>query len=116
MQSLPLAIANLWVVIINYPFAIVGAALFSIALYRLANRYRFYGLPRNLLFGAISGALAFTLVQLYIFLSKSYGLRSVLLAQVLAGYETAVLVTVILRFVYAQRAPQRLSSVDEGSE
>jgi len=115
MQTLPIAIANLWAAIVNYPFAIIGTVLFAIALHRLANRYRCYGLSRNLLFEVISGVLAFALFQLYIFLSRNYGLRSVILAELIVGYETAVLVTVIRRLVFAQRPPQTSPPVDGGS-
>jgi len=109
MQTLPIAIANLWAAIVNYPFAIIGTVLFAIALHRC------YGLSRNLLFEVISGVLAFALFQLYIFLSRNYGLRSVILAELIVGYETAVLVTVIRRLVFAQRPPQTSPPVDGGS-
>ncbi len=115
MQTLPFAIANLWTAIVHYPFAVIGTVLFAIALHRLANRYRCYGLPRNLMFGVISGALAFALFQLYIFLSRNYGLRSVILAELVVGFETAVLVTVIRRLVFAQRPPPTPPPVEEGS-
>jgi len=96
----------------SYPFAIFGAALFALALFRLADKFRCYGLPRNLLFGAGSGTVAYALVQGVIFLSRSYGLRSLFLVELAAGFETAVFVTVILRLVFRQRPPRTPPAVD----
>lgn len=108
MQLLPTAIGNLWSTLVDYPYAIIGVILFAILLHRIANRFNCYGLPRNLLFGVISGAVAFVLFQLYVFLSRNYGLRSVAVAELIAGYETAVVFTVIRRLVFAQRPPRKL--------
>lgn len=112
MQALPFA--NLLAVIFKYPFAIIAAVLFAIALHRLANRYRCYGLPRNLLFGVVSGAVAAALFYLYLFLSRNYGLHSIMLAQVVTGYGGAVFVTVLRRIVFEQRPPLSVSPDKEG--
>lgn len=112
MQFLPTAIASLWSTLVDYPYAIIGVVLFAILLHRMANHFNCYGLPRNLLFGVISGAVTFVLFQLYVFLSRNYGLRSVAIAELIAGYETAVVFTVIRRLVFAQRPPKKSSSAD----
>ena len=111
----PSAANTLWSDIVNFSFAIIGTVLFAFALHRLANHYRCYGLPRNLLFGAISGALAFVLIQLYFFLGRNYGLRSLILGELVAGFEVAVVFTVIRRLVFAQRSPKTSLSTEEGS-
>ena len=106
MQTLPFAAPVLWADIISYLFAILGTVLFAFALFRLADKCRCYGLPRNLLFGAVSGAVAYALVQGVIFLGRSYGLRSLFLVELVVGFEAAVFVTVILRLVHRLRPPQ----------
>jgi len=63
MQALPFAVPVLWADIVSYPFAILGTVLFAFALFRLADKCRCYGVPRNLLFGAGSGAVAYALVN-----------------------------------------------------
>lgn len=112
MHTLPFAIPVLWSDIISYPFAILGALLFGFALFRLADRCRCYGLPRNLLFGAGSGAVAYALVNGVIFLGRSYGMRSLFLVELVVGFETAVLVTIILRLVFRQRPPRTPPAVE----
>lgn len=115
MPHLPLVIGSLLTLIVRFPLALVVAVLFVLALHRLANRCRCYGLPRNLLFGAVCGALALALVQAAALLGRNGGLRLLLLAQLAAGYETAVAFTVVWRLVFAQRPPRPPSSPDEGA-
>ena len=84
MKTLPYApslFQTFWSDIANFPFAVLGTVLFAIILHRLANQFRCYGLPKNLVFGVITGTLAFALVQLYGFLSRNYGFRSLILGE-----------------------------------
>lgn len=106
MQTLPFAAPVLWADLVSYPFAILGTVLFAFALFRLADRCRCYGLPRNLLFGAGSGAVAYVLVNGVIFLARNYSLRSLFLVELVVGFEAAVFVTVVLRLVHRQRPPR----------
>ncbi len=106
MQTLPLAIYELWTTVVRYPFVVVSTVLFAIALHRLANRYHCYGLPKNLLFAAVIGAFAYGFVQVYFFLNSHYGLRSLILVEIIVGFMTAVLFTLIRRMVFSQRAPK----------
>lgn len=112
MQALPFS--NLLAVVFKFPVAVICAVLFAIVLDRLANRFHCYGLPRNLLFGLVSGAVAAALFNLYVFLSRNYGLHSVILAQVVTGYGGAVFITVLRRFVFAQRPPEPVAPFEEG--
>ena len=118
MNTLPYApsgLATFWSDVVTYPLAIIGTVLFAIALHKLANRLRCYGLPRNLIFGAVSGALAYVLIQVYFFAGRTYGFRSLFVGELLAGFEVAVLVTFIRRLVFAQRSPKVSAPVEEGS-
>ena len=115
MQTLPFAISELLTVIVRHPFSVVSTVLFAIALHKLANHYHCYGLPKNLLFGIVSGAVAFAFLYLYAFLSRNYGLRSLITVEIIVGYMTAVLVTVIRRLVFSQRPPRPLPPVEEGT-
>ena len=115
LPFVPSVFTTFWSDVVTYPLALIGTVLFAIALHRLANRLRCYGLPRNLIFGAVSGALAYTLIQLYFLMGRNYGLRSVLVGELLAGFEVAVVFTVIRRLVFAQRSPSVSVPVEEGS-
>ena len=103
MQNLPLAIYELWATVVHYPVAVISTVLFALALHRLANRYHCYGLPKNLLFAAVSGAFAYGFVQVYFFLNSRYGLRSLIVAEIIVGFMTAVMFTLIRRMVFSQR-------------
>ena len=89
--------------------------LFAFALHKLANRLRCYGSPKNLMFGVVSGALAYVLIQLYFFASRTYGFRSLIAGDLLAGFEAAVVFTIIRRLVFSQRPPVASAPVEEGS-
>ena len=115
MLALPFAVPVLWADIVSYPFAILGMVLFAFALFRLVDRGRCYGLPRNLLFGAGSGVAAYALVNGVLFLGRSYGLRSLFLAELVVGFETAMFVTIILRLVFRQRPPRTPDAVERGA-
>ena len=115
MQNLPFVLTDLWDTAVRYPWTILSLALFVFTLNWLANCFRCYGLPKNLLFGAANGALAFALFQLYGFLGRNYGLHSLIFAEFIAGYETAAIGTVLWRFVFAQRPPQLSLSAEEYS-
>lgn len=109
----PLPFGDLAAVLLRYPLAVISLILFTIALHRLANRYGCYGLLKNLLFGLACGVVAAALYYSYLFLSRRYGLHSAILAQIVTGYGAAVFVTVMRRFVFAQRPPA--PSTDKGS-
>jgi len=115
MLALPFAVPVLWADIVSYPFAILGTVLFAFAVFRLVDRGRCYGLPRNLLFGAGSGVAAYALVNGVLFLGRSYGLRSLFLAELVVGFETAMFVTIILRLVFRQRPPRTPDAVEGGA-
>ena len=106
MQNLPFAIYELWTTVVHYPIAVISTVLFALALHRLANRCHCYGLPKNLLFAVVSGAFAYGFIQVYFFLNRHYGLRSLILAEIVVGFMTAVLFTLIRRMVFSQRPPK----------
>ena len=112
MQFLPFAVTGWWSILVTYPLTIIGFVLFAVILHRLANRCNCYGLPRNILFGVVCGAIAFVLFQLYVYLSLNYGLRSIVLGELIAGYETAVMFTVIRRLVFSQQPPKATLSAE----
>ena len=118
MNTLPYApsvLATFGSDLITYPLAVIGTVLFAIALHKLANRLRCYGLPKNLIFGAVSGALAYVFIQLYFFAGRTYGFRSLFVGELLAGFEVAVVFTIIRRLVFAQRSPKASAPGEEGS-
>ena len=105
MNVLPFApsvLSTFWADLIQFPLMFLSAAGFVFVLHRLGKHFQSYGLPRNLLFGAASGAVAFVLVQLY----ALSGRRSLVLGEVLTGFVVAVVLTVIWRLVFAQRPPR----------
>ncbi|MGI4791279.1 MAG: hypothetical protein ACRYFS_20830 [Janthinobacterium lividum] len=118
MNTLPYALtalATFWSDLVTYPLAIIGTVLFAITLHKLANRLGCYGLPRNLIFGVVSGTLTYVLIQLYFFAGRTYGYRSLLVGELLAGFEVAVVFTFIRRLVFAQRSPKASAPVKEGA-